>query len=123
VLPTTDESETVKQSVSYALVLIPLTLVPAAWDKTGSVYFYGAIGLGLGYLGMSILFGSFRSLAFARSLFYYSIFYLPMLGGLMLWDKNPHFGSTPFSVHGKFRSVLWSPLGEPPVEFIRKVNL
>jgi heme o synthase len=89
VLPVIDEqgSDTAKQVIIYSLVLLPLTLVPAAWGVAGKIYFYGALVLGSLFLVQGIFLAVYRSKPYARRLFFASILYLPLLGFLMVWDR------------------------------------
>jgi protoheme IX farnesyltransferase len=79
---------TAKQVILYSIVLLPLTLVPSLWGVTGRVYFLGAMALGIALLAFGILWAIHRSKLTARRLFLASIFYLPGLGLLMVWDRN-----------------------------------
>ncbi|MBL67880.1 MAG: protoheme IX farnesyltransferase [Verrucomicrobiales bacterium] len=75
---------TSRQSVHYALALLPFSLLPAIFQMTGPWYFAGAIALGLLFLAGAINFARNLTVASARRLFYYSILYLPLLLGLMV---------------------------------------
>jgi len=89
VLPLVDKNgtRTARQVVTYSLVLLPLSLVPAAWGWMGHFYFNGAMILGLLFLSVSLLWATYRSKALARRLFLASIIYLPALCFVMLWDR------------------------------------
>lgn len=78
---------TAKQAILYSIVLIPLTLIPTVRGVTGHYYFLGALALGLGFLAFSVHLAVQRTKPSARRLFFVSIFYLPMLGLLMVWDR------------------------------------
>jgi protoheme IX farnesyltransferase len=80
-------SATAKQVILYSIALLPLTLVPSVWGITGMMYLWGALFLGLCYLGCGILFSLYQTRAYARLLFIVSIVYLPVLGVLMVWDR------------------------------------
>lgn len=80
-------SITARQIVIYSLVLIPLTLVPAAWGVSGRVYFFGALLLGLAFLAQSVVLAIWRTKVQARRLFLASLIYLPALVFLMVWDR------------------------------------
>ena len=73
--------------ILYSIVLIPLTLVPSLWDVTGHYYFIGAMVLGLAFLGFGVSLAIQRTKFCAKQLFLVSIFYLPALGLLMVWDR------------------------------------
>ncbi|NDG25876.1 MAG: protoheme IX farnesyltransferase [Proteobacteria bacterium] len=82
----TDGAEVSKQVMTYLLALLPLTLLPSVWKVTGDSYLRGALILGLLYLGAGLLLALRRTLGYARILFLVSVLYLPLLGGLMVWD-------------------------------------
>jgi len=65
-----------------------VSLLPTLVQLTGSVYFFGALVLGLGYSGMSLLLLREPSHRVARALFFTSIIYLPLLLTLMVVDKS-----------------------------------
>lgn len=89
ILSVVDEAgvATSKQSVLYLLALMPLTLVPTLWGMAGVNYFVGAIILNLIYLGSGLFLAVQRTKAWARTVFLVSLIYLPLLGGLMVWDR------------------------------------
>lgn len=78
---------TSKQIVLYCLALFPLTLVPTLWEMTGVTYFVGAFFLNLVFVTFGGILAWKRTNAWARTLFIVSILYLPLLGGLMVWDR------------------------------------
>ena len=80
-------SKTSKQVLLYSSVLLPLSLVPTVQGLTGTVYFFGALVLGILFFVFSIYLAIFRTKVYARRLFLASIIYLPVLGILMAWDK------------------------------------
>lgn len=80
---------TAKQSVLYTLALLPLTLVPTLWGISGVYYFAGALLLGSLFFISTLYLSIEKNIKAARWLFFISILYLPLLGGLMLWDKLP----------------------------------
>jgi protoheme IX farnesyltransferase len=67
-----------------------LTSGPGALPVAGSVYFFGALLLGLGFLWCAIQFSRDLTRPRARTLFFASILYLPILFGLMALDKVRH---------------------------------
>ena len=76
------------QAMSYALVLIPVSLLPSLLKMTGPVYFAGALILGLGFAGAAIQTGLKRTNTSAKTLLFASIIYLPVLLALMVFDKS-----------------------------------
>lgn len=76
-----------RQAVSHTLGLLPISLCPFIFKLAGSVYVFGALGLGLAFLWFAIQFSRHLTVQKARHLFYASILYLPLLLGLMVFDK------------------------------------
>lgn len=72
----------------YACTLLPVSLLPTLLTLTGTAYFFGALVLGIGYAGMSLLLMREPSEPSARRLFFTSITYLPLLLALMVIDKG-----------------------------------
>lgn len=89
ILSVVDEegANTAKQVILYAIVLIPLTLVPSLWGVTGHYYFLGAMALGLTYLLFGVHLAVRKTKFSAKRLFLVSIIYLPALSFLMVWDR------------------------------------
>ena len=82
-----DGHRTGSQAVSHTLALVPVSLCPSMVNLTGHWYFFGALILGLVFLGAAVQFSRQLTLSKARQLFYVSILYLPLLLGLMVLDK------------------------------------
>lgn len=78
---------TAQQIVVWTLLLVPVSLFPAALGTTGSVYFFGAFTLGLLFLAASIHAALSNSRRGARRLLLASVLYLPVLFGLMVFNK------------------------------------
>jgi protoheme IX farnesyltransferase len=78
---------TAQQIVLWALLLVPVSLFPAALGTTGRVYFYGAFVLGLAFLAASLYAAFAGSRLGARRLLLASVLYLPLLFGMMVLDK------------------------------------
>jgi protoheme IX farnesyltransferase len=91
-LPNVDPEgfRTARQAVSHTLGLLMVSLLPFLFRMTGRVYLFGALALGLGFIGCGILFSRDMTLRRARQLFFASILYLPLLMGLMVLDKLKH---------------------------------
>ncbi len=75
------------QIVACSLVLVPVSLMPAWLGQVGSVYFVGALALGLSFLGYGARLAASRSKLLARRVLLASIVYLPLVFGLMMLDK------------------------------------
>jgi len=67
--------------------LLPISLCPFLLRLDGVVYLAGALVLGLAFLWQAVQFSRDLTVQRARQLFYASILYLPLLLGLMVWDK------------------------------------
>src|ERR671933_796748 len=78
---------TAQQIVIWTLLLVPVSLFPAALGTTGQVYFYGAFLLGLLFLGTSVHAAVAHTRQGARRLLLASVLYLPVLFGLMVFNK------------------------------------
>jgi protoheme IX farnesyltransferase len=78
---------TAQQILSYTLLLLPVSLMPAMVNLAGSIYLVGAIVLGLGFLYFSVRAAIAKSPWQARRLLLASVLYLPALFGLMVLDR------------------------------------
>jgi heme o synthase len=88
-LPVVDPTgeRTGRQAVSHTLGLLPVSLGPFLFQLAGPVYLCGALVLGLVFLWFAIQFSRQLTTRSARQLFFMSIIYLPLLLGLMVFDK------------------------------------
>ena len=84
-----DSVMTARQMVSYGLALLPASLFPAFLGLTGAGYMYGALILGVLFLGMALRAAWLRSAQSARHLFHASLVYLPLVLVLLAWNKSP----------------------------------
>lgn len=82
-----DGRRTGRQAVIYAAALLPASVVPSLIGLAGTIYFATALVLGVALLGLSIRFARSRSDESARTLFYASITYLPLIWLAMIADK------------------------------------
>lgn len=89
VLPNIDAAGdlTTRQVVNYGLALVPISLLPSLMGLTGALYFFGALALGLGYLACGLALARHRTGEAARRLLKASVYYLPLLFGLMALDR------------------------------------
>ncbi len=78
---------TARQSVLYGAALVPVSLLPSLLGLTGRLYFWGALALGLGYLGFCLAFARDRSTRRARQMMLASLLYLPAVLVLMLAER------------------------------------
>lgn len=83
-----DGRRTGRQAVSHTLGLLPVSLSPFLLGIAGRAYLLGALALGLVFLWFAIRFARTLDKAQARRLFFLSIIYLPVLLGLLVWDKK-----------------------------------
>ncbi len=82
-----DGIRTGRQAVSHTLGLLAVSLFPVLLGLSGWFYCAAAILLGGTFLWSAILFSRQLTISSARKLFFVSIIYLPLLLGLMVFDK------------------------------------
>jgi heme o synthase len=83
----TDGKRTGSQAVSHTLGLLPVSLCPAVFGLAGPIYFVGAFVLGITFCYYAVQFSRYLTVQRARQLFFASILYLPLLLGLLVFDK------------------------------------
>jgi protoheme IX farnesyltransferase len=76
-----------RQALSHTLGLLPVSLAPFLFKLVGPVYLAGALAVGLVFVICAFQFARERTGLRAKALFYASILYLPVLFGLMVFDK------------------------------------
>lgn len=81
-----DGESTARQIIIYSVLLIPISLMPKFLGMTGSIYFVGALAMGLFFLYSGIRVSLDRTRARARRVLLTSVIYLPVLYGLMVID-------------------------------------
>lgn len=74
------ESSAKRQSVAYAVLTLAVSVVPFFTGAAGAIYLAGAVVLGAGLVGMTIL--DLNGKRWTRRLFLYSITYMALLFGL-----------------------------------------
>lgn len=82
-----DGRSTARQSLIYATALLPLSLAPTLLGLAGNFYFAGVLALGLAFVYLTFRFVRSRSVRDARTVFFGSILYLPLVWILMIADK------------------------------------
>jgi protoheme IX farnesyltransferase len=82
-----DGRSTSRQIVIYASTLIPVSLFPTLLGMTGKVYLVGALILGLWFLYAGVRVAFDRTILRARRVLLVSVIYLPLIYGLMLYDR------------------------------------
>ena len=70
---------TSRQILLYVAALLPVSLIPTLVGISGPVYFFGAVVLGLLFLWLSFRFAISRENRAAKSVFHFSLVYLPIL--------------------------------------------
>ena len=83
-----DGARTGRSTVSHTLGLVPISLFPFVLGVSGKLYAVGAILMGFAFLALAVRFSRSLTRASARNLFFASIVYLPLLLGLMAFDKR-----------------------------------
>ena len=77
-----------RQTVLWATALLPFSQLPFLFGIANATYAIGALALGIAQLTMAFRFARHRSIANARTLFYASIIYLPVLWLLMVFGRT-----------------------------------
>jgi protoheme IX farnesyltransferase len=88
-LPVVDRegSRTFRQILVTAVALIGVSLLPAIAGFAGVVYFFGALGLSVALLQVCIWAASAKTNFRAKWLMHATVLYIPLLLGLMVYDK------------------------------------
>ncbi len=73
--------------VMNTFALLPVALLPTLIGLAGPVYFLVALALGLCFLWNAVTLARVRSVAAARQLMFASLVYLPVLLGVLAFDK------------------------------------
>src|SRR5437868_3608889 len=82
-----DGRVTGQQIIAYSLMLLPVSLLPTVLGISGKFYFVTALALGLLFLASGIRVALSKSNQHARQLLLASVFYLPLLFGVMVLDR------------------------------------
>jgi len=83
-----DGESTARRIVLYSLVLIPISLIPKYLSMAGDVYLFGALALGLLFLYAGVRISFDRTRQQARRVLLASVVYLPVLYGLLVFDRT-----------------------------------
>ncbi len=88
-LPVVDRSgaATFRQILLTALALVPVSLLPAIVGLAGVRYFFGALVLGLALVQICLWAGRSKTNVRAKWLMHATVLHLPLLLGLMMFDK------------------------------------
>ena len=76
-----------QQIIAYSLMLVPVSLLPTVLGISGKFYFATALVLGLLFLASGIRVALSKSNQHARQLLLVSVFYLPLLFGVMVLNR------------------------------------
>ncbi len=91
-LPSRDSSGRAagRQIIGCTLALLPVSLIPVFTGNAGLVYLVGAGILGAGFLYYGVRMAVQRTNVLARQLLMASIIYLPLVLGLLMFDRTRH---------------------------------
>ena len=73
------EAETKRQILLWTLVMVAVSLLPAAAGTAGALYFGAALALGAPFVVLAVLLAREEGLRWARPTFHYSLAYLALL--------------------------------------------
>ena len=76
-----------QQAVLHSMILLPVSLVPSLVGLAGTFYLLAAFALGSVFTYLCFRFAKIPTKESARQLFYYSLFYLPVLYLFMMVDR------------------------------------
>lgn len=82
-----DGESTARRIWMFSLALIPISLLPKFTDMAGNVYLFGALALGLYFLYAGVRATFDRTRPRARQVLLASVVYLPLLYGLLVFDR------------------------------------
>ena len=90
-LPVVDRegTRTFRQIILYAAALVGVSLLPAVLGLAGIVYFFGALVVCMALLQVCLWAASNKSNARAKWLMHATVLHIPLLLGLMAYDKLP----------------------------------
>jgi heme o synthase len=88
-LPTVDPqgTRTFRQIIGTAILLLPVSLLPALIGMTGVLYFFSAVVLGFILIQLCLWASASRTNIRAKWLMHATVLHLPILLGLMMYDK------------------------------------
>jgi len=82
-----DGRVTGQQIIAYTVMLVPVSLLPTVLGISGKIYFVSALILGLLFLASGVRAALSKSNQHARQLLMASVFYLPLLFGVMVLNR------------------------------------
>lgn len=91
-LPVVDRegTRTFRQIILYAAALVGVSLLPAILGLAGVVYFFGALVVCTGLVQVCLWAASNKTNVRAKWLMHATVLHIPVLLGLMVYDKLPH---------------------------------
>jgi protoheme IX farnesyltransferase len=91
-LPVVDRegSRTFRQIILAAAALVGVSLLPTILCLTGVLYFFGALVTSLAMVQVCVWAASARTNARAKWLMHATVLHIPVLLGLMIYDKISH---------------------------------
>ncbi len=90
-LPVVDRSgtRTFRQIISFAIALVGVSLLPALMGLAGSRYFFGALVVSTALVQVCLWAASSKTNVRAKWLMHATVLHIPILLGLMIYDKIP----------------------------------
>jgi len=91
-LPVVDDqrgTRTFRQIILYAAGLVAVSLLPSLMGFAGVLYFFGALVISTGLVQVCLWASSSRSNIRAKWLMHATVLHIPVLLGLMMYDKLP----------------------------------
>jgi protoheme IX farnesyltransferase len=85
-----DGTRTFRQIILYASALVAVSLLPAVMGFAGVLYFFGALVTCTASLQVCLWAASAKTNARAKWLMHATVMHIPILLGLMMYDKLPH---------------------------------
>jgi protoheme IX farnesyltransferase len=82
-----DGESTARRILLFSMALIPISLIPKYLAMAGNVYLFGALAMGLLFLYAGVRVSFDRTRQRARRVLLASVVYLPVLYGLLLFDR------------------------------------
>ena len=90
-LPVVDRegTRTFRQIIFYAAALLGISLLPAVLGLAGVIYFFGALVICTGLVQVCLWAASNKTNVRAKWLMHATVLHIPLLLGLMMYDKMP----------------------------------
>jgi protoheme IX farnesyltransferase len=91
-LPVVDKqgTRTIRQIIFTAAALVGMSLLPAVVGLAGVRYFFGALVVSVGLLQVCLWAATAKTNMRAKWLMHATVIHIPVLLGLMIYDKLPH---------------------------------